>query len=51
MSAEPLKTRATRLQVPKTPVYTSTCSGKSYYTSVKNHFHEMNGDIGMAGWK
>ena len=20
-------------------------------TSGKNHFHEMNGDIGMAGWK
>ena len=20
-------------------------------TSVKNHFHEMNGDVGMAGWK
>ena len=31
MSVESLKTRATRLQVPKTPVYTSTCSGKSYY--------------------
>ena len=23
----------------------------SYYTSGKNHFHEMNGDVGMAGWK
>ena len=22
-----------------------------YYTSGKNHFHEMNGDVGMAGWK
>ena len=21
------------------------------YTSVKNHFYEMNGDVGMAGWK
>ena len=21
------------------------------YTSGKNHFHEMNGDVGMAGWK
>ena len=20
-------------------------------TSGKNHFHEMNGDVGMAGWK
>ena len=20
-------------------------------TSVKNHFHEMSGDVGMAGWK
>ena len=23
----------------------------SYYTSGKNHFHEMSGDVGMAGWK
>ena len=22
-----------------------------YYTSGKNHFHEMNGDVGMARWK
>ena len=22
-----------------------------YTTSGKNHFHEMNGDVGMAGWK
>ena len=22
-----------------------------YCTSGKNHFHEMNGDVGMAGWK
>ena len=21
------------------------------HTSGKNHFHEMNGDVGMAGWK
>ena len=21
------------------------------YTSGKNHFHEMSGDVGMAGWK
>ena len=21
------------------------------YTSGKNHFHEMNGDVGMAQWK
>ena len=21
------------------------------FTSGKNHFHEMNGDVGMAGWK
>ena len=21
------------------------------YTSGKNHFHEMNGDVGMARWK
>ena len=21
------------------------------YRSGKNHFHEMNGDVGMAGWK
>ena len=21
------------------------------FTSEKNHFHEMNGDVGMAGWK
>ena len=21
------------------------------YTSGKNHFHEMNGDVGMGGWK
>ena len=20
-------------------------------TSGKNHFHEINGDVGMAGWK
>ena len=20
-------------------------------TSGKNHFHEMNGDVGMAGWR
>ena len=20
-------------------------------TSGKNHFHEMNGDVGVAGWK
>ena len=24
---------------------------KSICTSGKNHFHEMNGDVGMAGWK
>ena len=23
----------------------------SKVTSGKNHFHEMNGDVGMAGWK
>ena len=23
----------------------------TYSTSGKNHFHEMNGDAGMAGWK
>ena len=23
----------------------------NYSTSGKNHFHEMNGDVGMAGWK
>ena len=22
-----------------------------FSTSGKNHFHEMNGDVGMAGWK
>ena len=22
-----------------------------FCTSGKNHFHEMNGDVGMAGWK
>ena len=22
-----------------------------YQTSGKNHFHEMNCDVGMAGWK
>ena len=22
-----------------------------YTTSGKNHFHEMSGDVGMAGWK
>ena len=22
-----------------------------YTTSGKKHFHEMNGDVGMAGWK
>ena len=25
--------------------------GFSNKTSGKNHFHEMNGDVGMAGWK
>ena len=24
---------------------------KNSGTSGKNHFHEMNGDVGMAGWK
>ena len=23
----------------------------SLFTSGKNHFHEMSGDVGMAGWK
>ena len=25
--------------------------GSTLYTSGKNHFHEMNGDVGMAQWK
>ena len=25
--------------------------GERIITSGKNHFHEMNGDVGMAGWK
>ena len=25
--------------------------GSTLYTSGKNHFHEMNGDVGMAGWR
>ena len=34
----------------KSPVYLSfNTSGIN--TSGKNHFHEMNGDVGMAGWK
>ena len=28
-----------------------TCSKKISGTSGKNHFHEMNGDVGMAGLK
>ena len=27
----------------------ATCN--TIYTSRKNHFHEMNGDVGMAEWK
>ena len=31
---------------------TNSCFEPEYScTSGKNHFHEMNGDIGMAGWK
>ena len=29
--------------------YTVLCAHN--VTSGKNHFHEMNGDVGMAGWK
>ena len=28
-----------------------TKHSSALYTSGKNHFHEMNGDVGMAGWK
>ena len=31
--------------------YSTGPSSKGLATSGKNHFHEMNGDVGMAGWK
>ena len=40
----------------KAPIFAFTIDREKYpiqvySTSGKNHFHEMNGDVGMAGWK
>ena len=32
-------------------IYAARMYQKISGTSGKNHFHEMNGDVGMAGWK
>ena len=34
-----------------TIIIRGTSTQIQYNTSGKNHFHEMNGDVGMAGWK
>ena len=31
--------------------YVNNLNVSVYITSGKNHFHEMNGDVGMARWK
>ena len=49
-----LKVIPTLQAVPKLLVISTAVPigvGVVLLTSGKNHFHEMNGDVGMAGWK